>query len=325
MRPEELKKKIRGIVNILVTPFDENAQVDYKALKTNVDFLVQSLKQKDSVIVTLGSTSEFYALNDEEAKKIAKVVVDQVNGEIPVLVGTARAGTEPAIEMSQYAQKIGADGVMVVSPYYHMPSKKGIIRHFTRIANSLDIGVMIYNNPSTSKIWIDPNTMKELAEVDNIIACKENTTNMGKLYSMLNTVPKEKMVFVPGIGELYYSFIVNYGCPGFVSSTISNFSPELAYDVYTAGKNKDFGKLKIAVEKIMIWNKAMLEVSANRNIPTVFSPSITPIEHPIYIDCIKESMKLVGLPGGKPRDPMDTLTEAEKELFKNTLKSMGIL
>ncbi|HHV63382.1 MAG TPA: dihydrodipicolinate synthase family protein [Firmicutes bacterium] len=325
MRPAELRAKIKGVINIMPTPFNADGSLDKEGLRKNARFLVERFRGEDAVIVTTGSTSEFYAMSDEECKTVARIVVEEVNHELPVIVGSARAGTEPTIEMSKYAQEIGADGVMIVLPYYHIPSREGLYRHYKRIAESIDIGIMIYDNPFTSKLWIDPDLMQKLSKIDNIIACKENTTDMGQFYSMLKKVSPEDMIIVTGLSELYYSFLWIWGCRGFISSTISNFSPELALNVYKAGAAGDIKKLRESVDRLMPFNELMAKIGKRRGpLPTILSPATTPVEHPIYIALTKQAMNLVGLAGGYPRDPMDRLTEEEVDELKVALKEMGL-
>lgn len=98
------------------------------------------------VFLALGTTGEFYAMSEEENKKVIDVVTQEVNGKFPVMIGTGRAGTRNTIEISKYAQEAGADGLLVIPPYYTMPTTDGVIRHFESVAESVDIGITIYNN-----------------------------------------------------------------------------------------------------------------------------------------------------------------------------------
>jgi len=326
MTPQELRAQVKGIINIMPTPFEEDGRLNIEGVRSNARFLVDAFRGEDVIIVTCGSTSEFYAMNDEENKAVAQAVIEEVNHELPVIVGTARAGTESTIAMSKAAQDMGADGVMVVLPYYHIPSREGIYRHYRRVAESIDIGIMVYNNPFTSKLWIDPDLMARLSKIENIVACKENTTDMGQFYAMLKKVSPDDMVIVTGLSELYYSFLWMHGCQGFISSTISNFAPQLPLNVYKAALNKDVDAMVKAVEALHPFNSLMMDVARRRApLPTILSPSLTPLEQPVYIGLVKEAMNQVGLAGGWPRDPMDAPTEEEKRELTNALKKMGLV
>ncbi len=116
--PIELKSKLKGVIHLLMTPFKDNEALDVEALKVSTRWTVDHLKGEDAVILITGSTGEFYNMSDEECKTVAEVVCAEVNGELPVVVGTARPGTQYTIEMSRHAQSVGADGVMIVMPYY---------------------------------------------------------------------------------------------------------------------------------------------------------------------------------------------------------------
>jgi len=308
-----------------MTPFDENEEFDEKALRESLGHIVNKLKGEDAVFIPTGSTGEFYAMTDEECRKVAKITVEEVNGVFPVIVGTARAGTKAAIEMSRYAQDVGADGVMIVLPYYHLVTKEGLYRHYKRIADNLNIGIMIYNNPVASKLWIPPDLMAKLSKIENIVADKENTPNAVAYYWMQKSVDPEDMVIVCGLGQLMYPFEALYGCPGYVTG-LANFAPEIAIGIYKAAMQKDFNKLTELEDKIASYHQFLSKVAQKRGaLPTVLSPHIATAELPFYQSVYKEAMNLIGLPGGRARDPMENITAEEKDELKGILKDLGVL
>ena len=239
MSPQELKNNIKGPIHLVLTPFDENEELDEQALRQCTRHVAESLNGEDAVFLVNGSTAEFYAMNDEECKKTARVVIEEVDGRFPVIVGTARSGTRYTIEISQDAQEAGADGVMVTMPYYHLTSSEELYRHYKRIAESIDVGITIYNNPTTSKLWIPPDLMALLSKIDKIVANKENTNNAMAYYAMQKAVDPEDMVIVCGLGQMMYPFEVLFGSPGFVTE-LTNFVPGIAVDFYKAAMKKDF-------------------------------------------------------------------------------------
>jgi len=325
MSPRELKERIKGVLHLVMTPFDENEKLDERALRESVRYIADKLKGEDAVFIATGSTGEFYAMTDEECKKVAQIVVEEVNGEFPVIIGTARAGTKPTIEMSKYAQDVGADGVMIVLPYYHLVTKEGIYRHYKKIADSLDIGIMVYNNPITSKLWISPDLMTRLSKIQNIVADKENIPNAVAYYWMQKAVDLEDMVIICGLGQLMYPFEGLFGCPGYVTE-LANFAPSIAIDLYKAVIQKDFNKLTELADKIAIYHKFIAKVAQKRGVlPTVLSPHIATAELPFYQSVCKEAMNLIGLPGGRVRDPMESITAEEKNELKGILKKLGVL
>lgn len=325
MSPKQLKERIKGVLHLVMTPFDENEELDEKALREGVRYAVDKLKGEDAVFIPTGSTGEFYAMSDEECKRVAEIVVEEVNGKFPVIVGTGRAGTRLTIKMSRLAQDIGADGVMVVLPYYHLVTKEGIYRHYKKIAESIDIGVMVYNNPEVSKLYIEPDLMAKLSKIENIIADKENTPNAVGYYWMQRAVDPEDMVIVCGLGQLMYPFEALFGCPGYVTE-LANFAPDIATGLYKAALQKDLNKLTELADKIAIYHEFITKLARKRGaLPTVLSPHITINELPFYQSVCKEAMNLVGVPGGRVRDPMENITSEEKDELKGILKDMGVL
>jgi 4-hydroxy-tetrahydrodipicolinate synthase len=325
MSPKELKERIKGVLHLVMTPFDADEELDEKALRESLRYVVNKLKGEDAVFIPTGSTGEFYAMTDKECRKVAKITVEEVNGEFPVMVGTARAGTKPAIEMSRYVQDVGADGVMIVLPYYHLVTKEGIYRHYKKIADDLDIGIMIYNNPVASKLWIPPDLMARLSKIENIVANKENTSNAVAYYWMQKAVDPEDMVIVCGLGQLMYPFEALFGCPGYVTE-LANFVPEIATGIYKAAMQKDFNRLTELIDKITPYHQFISKIAQRRGaLPTVLSPHIAIAELPFYQSVCKEAMNLIGLPASRTRDPMENITSEEKDELRGILKDLGAL
>ncbi|MCK4803384.1 MAG: dihydrodipicolinate synthase family protein [Spirochaetes bacterium] len=325
MKPQELKENTKGIVHLVMTHFDEEGEVDEKAIRVSVKHVANALKGIDAVFLTTGSTAEFYAMTDEECKKIIKMVIEEVNGEYPVITGTARAGTKWTIEMSQYAQDAGADGVMIISPYYNPVTQEGLYRHYKKIAESIDIGIMIYNNPVISKLWIPPELMARLSKIENVVALKENTADALKYYWMQKAVDPEDMVIICGIGQLMFPFEAIYGCPGFVTE-LANFAPHIAVDFYKAAMKRDFDKLTELTDKIAPYHRFINKLAQKRGLlPTILSQYMSGSVLPFYQSIIKEAMSLIGLPGGKVREPMENLTAQEKEMLREVLENMDVL
>lgn len=323
MKPKELKSAMKGVVHLVMTPFDENEELDEKALRRTVRDAVTALKGEDAVLLTIGSTGEFYAMNDEENKRVAKIVVEAANKEIPVIVGTGRGGTKVTIEMSQYAQKVGADGVMVVPPYYHMVTREGLYRHFQKVAESIDIGIMVYNNSITSKLFIDAELMVRLSKIPNIIANKENVWNIMAYYAIARAVDPEDMVMICGVGHMMYKFEAPYRAAGYVTE-LANFAPHVAIGLYKACQKHDIAEIEKWADVIAPYAAFMAKVVSRRGVlPTVLSSAITVTDQPFYQGVCKAAMELVGKPVGKAREPMENITTEEKAELRGILKTMG--
>ncbi|MDD5699223.1 MAG: dihydrodipicolinate synthase family protein [Victivallaceae bacterium] len=323
MTPRQLKNAIKGVVHLVMTPFDEQENLNEEALRGTVRDAVATLKGEDAVLLTVGSTGEFYAMNDEENKRVAEIVVDAANGEIPVLVGTARGGTRYTIEMSQYAQSVGADGVMIVPPYYHLVSQEGLYRHYKAVAESIDIGIMVYNNAITSKIYVDPTMLQRLSKIDNIIACKENVWNIMGFHAAVRAVDPEDMIFICGVGHMMYKFEANFGAVGYVTE-LANFVPHVALGLYKACRKNDYDEIEKWSKIIAPYAAFVGKMAAKRGpLPTVISPAITVTDQAMYQGVCKAAMELVGKPMGKVREPMENLTVDEKKELREILRGMG--
>lgn len=325
MTPQELKKSIKGLIHLVMTHFDENGEFDENALRASVKHVANALKDVDAVFLATGSTAEFYAMTEDENNRVIQIVVEEVHGRFPVIAGTGRAGTKLTIEASQQAQELGADGVMIVPPYYNPVTKDGLYRHFKSVADNIDLGIMVYNNPMASRLWIPLDLMKRLSKIENIVADKENTANAIKYYFMQRTVDSEDMVIICGIGQPMYPFEVVFGSPGFVTE-FANFAPEIAIDLYRAGQQRDFERLTQLMDNMAPYFQFLSKLAQRRSpIPTILSPYLSASELPLYQSVIKTAMELVGLPGGKVREPMENLTLEEKKELRGVLKDIGVL
>jgi len=326
MKPQELKEKTKGIVHLVMTHFDKKGELDLQSLRKSVGHVVNALKGEDAVFLVAGSTAEFYAMTDEENEKVISTVVEEVNGAFPVITGTARAGTEWTIKASQRAQEIGADGVMVVHPYYHLVTYEGLYKHHKAVAENIDIGIMIYNNPVASKLWIPPELMVRLSKIKNIVLDKENTTNVVGYYWMQRAVDPEDMVIICGLGQMFFGFESIFGCPAYVTE-LANFAPDIAIGIYRAAKNRDIDKLTKLIDKIAIYHEFISKCAQKRGaLPTVLSPHVSLSDQPLYQCVTKAAMELIGLPGGKTRAPMEEeITSEEKTELKGIMKKLGAL
>jgi 4-hydroxy-tetrahydrodipicolinate synthase len=326
MHYQELHEKFRGIFIVTMAPFTAGNQLDEAGLKKNIRFLVDKCKGEDVFLVTTGSTGECYALSEVEWKKTVDVTIEAANGELPVIVGTSQAGTDLTIARSKYAEAAGADGVMIVHPYYHISSTEGLYNHYKAVAESIPkLGIMIYNNMVVSKMWADVELMGRLAKIDNIIACKENNIDINRFRTMTRKIDPKDMKFVYGMGEAYYYYAALHdGCYGFISAP-ANFCPEILLDLYHGGVERNEAKMRQAMDKIDLFDDFTGKIAGRYERPTVMSPGLAIHGHNIYQATVKEGMNLCGLSAGKARLPMDNLTVEEIEELRGVLVKMGVL
>ena len=329
MEPNEFKKKCKGIIPVQFCPYTKDREsVDLEALKKNTQFLVDFAKDgnKDVVIMTNGSTTSFYANSIEEQKSVIKTVVDTVDGFIPVIAGVSQAGTRETIKMAKYAEEIGADCAMVVTPYYHTPFKEGLYQHYKAISDAINIGIIVYNNIAVSAAKIDPELTLRLSKIENIVALKDNTPIAAEWFSKTRLVKPEDMALCMGTAEVNYVAAAAYGFryKGFITS-LGNYAPHLSYEIYEAvEKERDFVKAHELLLKIAPIGCATAKFSAKRS-----KTSILPSGYGgayIYQAIGKAAMDLIPeLYGGPCRLPMEDLTDEEKGELEDVLKELNII
>jgi 4-hydroxy-tetrahydrodipicolinate synthase len=323
----ELKKRLKGIVPVQYCPYTKDRKLNVAGLKKNTQFLVDFAQngKKDVVIMTNGSTTECYANSLDEQKTVIKTVVDTVSGKVPVVAGVSGAAAERTIELAKYAEEVRVDCAMVALPYYHpAASKEAMYQYFKAVAEAVNIGIMIYNNPDVSGTLIPPDLMARLSKIENIIAVKDNATNAEAYALKALMIDPEDMVLINGYGEVHYvgSAAYGYRYRGFVNF-IGNFAPASSYAVYEAVEAHDFNKALEALRQQMPilsllgkFNKKRESISI---IPEGFRTNY------MYMSIGKAAMDLVGLHGGPLRLPMEDLTEEEKQELKTALKEMGVI
>jgi 4-hydroxy-tetrahydrodipicolinate synthase len=315
-----LKKAMKGVNIVQTTPFNKDGSLDLEGMRANTRWLLEYTAGKDFTFTPMGSTGEFYAVSNDERKAVLKMVVEEVKGKNAVLAGAAEAGTPETIKMCQYAESIGADGVQLVLPYYHVPTEEGMYQHYKQVAESINIGILIYNNPFVSGSWIKPALMARLSKIPNIIADKDNTQSIISYYEMQRAVDPKDAVILCGLGERMFSFEALYGCPGFISS-IPNFAPDLSYSVYKSAAARDFDKVAEIINSMHPYYSFMSKVTANHGPHT----GVGREGGSMFIAVVKAAMDIVGLRGGEVRLPLVGLNEEEKASLRDVLGTMKIV
>lgn len=322
LTPELMREKINAVVIVQATPLNRDGSLDLEGLRRNTQFLVQQCAGKRVVLVPAGSTGEAYALSDAERLKVIETVIDCAAGKLPVVAGTASAGTEHTVELSKAAQSAGADGVQVVLPYYHVPSEAGLVRHFLKLADALDIGVMIYNNPAVSKLWMAPHLMAQCAEHPNIVADKENASEVTLYKAMRDAIDPSKMSILCGLGDLQFAYTAALGCPGFVTWT-ANLAPGLSLDLLDAADASDFCRVRKVIAKTGRLYEFAGVCARHRGRDPWVLPGFT--SGHIYVGILKSALEIVGLAGGPVRGPGDDLTGEERAELKALLREIGVI
>jgi 4-hydroxy-tetrahydrodipicolinate synthase len=176
------------LLTAMVTPFDQNGEIDFNATRTLVDYLIDN--GTDGIVVA-GTTGESPTLTSDEKINLFKVVVDAVKGRVPVIAGTGSNNTRASISLTKQAEEAGVNGIMLVAPYYNKPSQEGMYQHFKAIAESTPLPIMLYNIPGRSVVNMSVETIVRLAQIENIVAVKEASGNLDAMAEIINQAPSD--------------------------------------------------------------------------------------------------------------------------------------
>ncbi|PZQ66416.1 MAG: dihydrodipicolinate synthase family protein, partial [Escherichia coli] len=157
-------KTFRGTYTVMITPFTPEGALDLPALRRFVDWQIE---QGIHGLIPLGSTGEFLSLSDEEQEAVAETVIRQAAGRVPVLIGTGAEDTREAVRLSRRAERLGADGVMIIPPFYSTPTEDELFHHYSTIAGAIGLPIMLYNNPATANVDLTPPVVARLSHIDN--------------------------------------------------------------------------------------------------------------------------------------------------------------
>lgn len=284
----------------LVTPFHEDGTVNYEKLKELVEF--QITNGTDAIIIC-GTTGESSTLSHEEHLECIKKCIEYVNGRIPVIAGTGSNCTETAIYLSTEAEKYGADALLVVTPYYNKATQNGLIAHYTAVANSVKLPIIMYNVPSRTGCNIQPETAVTLAKnVENIVAIKEASGNISQVAKLMS--------LAKGCIDLYSGNddqivpILSLGGKGVISVT-SNIIPNDTHMLVKKYLSGDVaGALELQLKAIELCNALFCEVN--------------PIP-------VKKAVELLGLCDGTLRMPLTEMEPQNVERLKKAMTEYGVL
>ena len=294
-----MKKTIfTGAAVAIATPFDDNG-VNYSELKKLLDF---NIENGTDAIVIAGTTGESATMTDEEHKEVIKFTVEYVNKRIPVIAGTGSNDTEYAVALSQYAEKVGADGLLIVTPYYNKTTQTGLIKHYTYIADRVNIPIILYNVPSRTGVNIKPETYAELAKHKNIVAAKEASGDLSAVAKIRALCGDELAIYSGNDDQIVP--ILSLGGKG-VISVLSNVAPKTAHDIcqlYFDGKVKESSDLQL--EYLDLINDLFIEVN--------------PIP-------VKTALRLMGYEMGPLRMPLFDMEGQNLEILKNSMKNHNLI
>lgn len=274
----------------LVTPFDKEGNVNYKVLSELIEFQIAN---KTDAIIICGTTGEPSTMTKEEKKEVIRFTVEKVNKRVHVIAGTGSNCTKEAIEMSKYAQSVGVEGLLIVTPYYNKTTQNGLIVHYTEIANSVNIPIIMYNVPGRTGVNIEPKTAFELSKLDNIVALKEASGDLSKAAETAS-ICGENLYLYSGNDDQILP-ILSLGGLG-VISVLANIAPKQTHDIvvdYIYGGEKNARYLQL---KLIPLIKALFA-------------EVNPIP-------VKEALQMMGFDVGEVRLPLVKLGNENREKLK---------
>ena len=287
-----------GAAVAIVTPFKNN-EVDYESLATLIE---RQIENSTDAIVICGTTGESSTLTDEEHKECVRFCVEKTAGRVPVIAGTGSNDTDYAIALSKYACEVGADALLLVTPYYNKATPKGLIKHFTAIADATDKPIILYNVPSRTGVNISLPVYKELAKHDRIVAAKEASGNISAVAALAEACGNSLDIYSGNDDQIVP--ILSLGGKG-VISVLSNVVPKDTHDIvalWNDGKTKE--SLALQLKYLDLINALFCEVN--------------PVP-------VKTAMGLMGLCADEMRLPLCEMEENNKERLANALRNHGII
>ena len=287
------KEIFRGVGTAIATPFTDDG-VNYdeygKLLDDQIDAGV-------SAVIVCGTTGESATMSEDEKKKLIKYTIDKSNNRIKVIAGTGSNNTMQAIKMSKYAEEVGADGLLIVTPYYNKTTQDGLIAHYKAISDSTDLPIILYNVPSRTGVNILPETCYKLSQIDNIVGIKEASGDISQVAKIANLCGENFSIYSGNDDQVIP--ILSLGGKG-VISVLSNVMPEYTVEMvnsYLNGYTVQAGRMQ--VEAIDMINALFCEVN--------------PIP-------VKYVLNKIGYDFGKPRLPLVELSDSSKEKVDKVLK-----
>jgi 4-hydroxy-tetrahydrodipicolinate synthase len=214
--------RFKGAMVAIVTPF-RNGRVDEDGLRQLIELQIANGTQG---IIPCGTTGESATLSHEEHERVVAITVEQVNRRVPVIAGTGSNNTAEAIRLTQHAKQVGADGVLMISPYYNKPTQEGLYQHYKKVAESVDIPIILYNIPGRTAVNMEPDTIARLAEIKSIVGVKEASGSMKQITDIIARCGKD---FVVVSGEDYLTYpLMCVGGQGVISVTSNIIPAEMA-------------------------------------------------------------------------------------------------
>ena len=290
----------KGILPAMITPLTKDGKVNIPVLRKFIDFLIDGGVHG---IFAIGTTGEFYAINNAEYQEILEVTVDQVKGRVPVYAGANAIGTRESIALAKIAEKAGVDALSVLTPYFITINQNELYEHFAAIAGSTSLPITLYDNAPKTNLTIKPATVEKLAKISNIVAIKDSTGDLTNTADIIKRTKGMDFHVMMGRDSLIHAALA-YGATGAVAAA-ANVAPKLVSDIYNKYIAGDIaGSLEDQYKLVPLRIAFTLG-----SFPTV----------------IKEALELLGIEAGPCAAPTGPMSHEEKEQLKKVLKDMNLL
>jgi len=299
MKPNELRRQLRGVLAFAITPFKDDFELDVKGLEKNIGAMCQSGVH---MIVCAGGVAEFYSLNLEEYRQVIRTAVRVAEGRVPVLAGIGHS-TRIACELARFAESEGASGLMINPFYFVEPDLEGLYKHYEALAEASSLGQIIF---STGHFAYTPELVERLAQIENVIGLKDE---VGDLKTFVATVERvrDRLAWINGMAEPLITAYFACGATSFTTG-IANFAPDIPLSVYRAAETGDYATVrKLVTSKV----SAIARLRAKRK---GYATAV-----------LKEAMNLLGLPAGPCRLPLTPLLPEDRQALTTILRDLELL
>lgn len=288
----------QGIIPALITPFNDDESLDEEGLRGVVNYVLGGGVHG---VFIAGSQGESYALSCDERRRMLRVVVEEVNGRVPVYVGTGAVTTAKCIKLTREGAELGADAVSIVTPYFIKPTQAELIEHYRTIAQAVEIPIVLYNHPLRTGINLETATVKTLSQVENIVGIKNSGADLGQTMDYLLAC-KQPFSVLSGYDAVIFPTLMMGGA-GAVTAC-GNVVPRLFVDLYEAVQMGDCTRARDLQLRLFPLRKAF----ALGTFPSV----------------VKEAMNLLGYRAGLTRAPVGGLDDDGREALKQILRELGV-
>lgn len=295
-----MKKTIfTGAGVAIVTPMNQDGSINYDKLGQLIDF---NIDNGTDAIIICGTTGESATMSDEEHIECIRYAVEKVNKRVPVVAGTGSNHTEYAVNLSKKAEELGADALLVVTPYYNKTSQHGLIKHFTAVAEAVNLPIILYNVPSRTGVNIAPETCLELSKIDNIVAVKEASGNISQVTKIAALCGDNLDIYSGNDDQIIP--IMSLGGKG-VISVLSNCMPFETHEICQLCLDNNYDEARKKAYRILDFTNALF-------------CDVNPVP-------VKEALNIMGFKVGSCRLPLVDMNDSNIEKLTNEMKAIGLV